>query len=109
MKKSIGEEITTNYEVFVVALPRSNDEFIRVSPFAFSVLEGKIYFDDNTVEQFDVMKSEREAIETAKSFMLNTNGWEFTTVYGVGTENGNNRLRKKLEQFTRFDFFNKSY
>jgi len=108
-EKVIGEKISTMYKIFVVALPPTNDEYLKVCPIPFPIIEGKVYYESGKITTHDVMTEEADAISKAMKFLPNTDGYKIIPTYAHGDENQRNKLLDKLRRMTRWDFYNRKY
>ena len=121
-RRVIGEELTTCFNIIPVGLPAENDEYIMVYPHTFFVCNGTIYYEDNKAETLYLDVEIERALEKAKEYMLHRKDkiqkMTYVTAYNRAdrsiaqrllVEKANNRLIKKLEGFTKYDFYNRSY
>lgn len=120
-KRCIGEKIFSFAKFFIVALPNSNDEYIKVSSIPVSAYDAIFYYDDNTVEEFhymDFIKKYTSPEWAAKLIpgyrpeMKLTLAEAFCSVLVHGMfddQKANEKLRGKLEQMTQYEFYNKKW
>lgn len=119
MRLTIGEKIHNIYKVFIVALPNSDDEYIRVSWLPVLCIDGTFYYNDNTAETLDAYRTMMDALtpEWAEKHIGGyQKGMKLTPVYGFcdyyhkfDAEKANEKLRRKLSQMTRWEFYNKNW
>lgn len=119
MRLTIGEKIQNIYKVFIVALPDNDDEYIRVSLLPVLCIDGTFYYNDNTAETLDAYRTMMAALtpEWAEKHISGyQRGMQLTPVYGFcdyyykfNAEKANERLRDKLVQMTRREFYTKKW
>ncbi|MEG1550652.1 MAG: hypothetical protein RR355_00100, partial [Oscillospiraceae bacterium] len=109
------------YNIIVVALPKSNDENIKVANRASLCITGTFYYDDNTSKDFDAYKMQMELLtkEWAEKHILGyCEGMKILPVYGVYNNStdsffdnlkANQKIIDKLSALTRWEFNNKHW
>lgn len=123
MKRVIGEKINTAYKVFVVALPESKDDYIRVSTNPVLIADGTFYYDDNTAEIFyadakikEILNPEYAKIHipwyAGEKLMLVNAFCNIHTSYCFSSDDerkANKKLHDKLSGLTKYEFYNSKW
>jgi len=106
----IAENIHTNYEIILIALPPNNIDLIKVATSPTTILGGTFYYNDGTAEILDINKEIKKAIspEIARikipDIDLEKDKISFTYTCGASEY-----FKKKLSDLTVWDYYNKKW
>lgn len=116
---AIGEDIKNIYKVYIVALPENKDDYIKVSVVPVLCIDGTFYYRNNRAEHLNSYETMMKTLtpEWAKKYIAGyREGMKLVPVnafcdyyYPFDADKANERLRDKLTQLTRWDFYNKKY
>lgn len=118
MKSVIGEEIRNSYTIIIFGIPKETSDYLRVCPIQFTVVDGTIYYNDNTAEALDYRTMTKEAMSKAAQVMgiTEADNYKIDYISGYGhycdefggdSRKENEKIISKLQTMTGIDYYRK--